>query len=468
MTTLGATKAGNKPSVAFQNSMLACKEDDWRLPGTFNNVVTTRTRHGGKGRPQLSTRKKMFNEPESSESEEEDEDEENEELIEIAGPPEGGMEDDEEEENKPTKPKPTRAIFELDGLMETLESHCRCPQCCGPMMPSTKSICLASRLILTCTDSECGYVHESKAPIEATIGSSDGPSRDRSTDYAINVLYVLGFISMGDGCTEAARLLALLGLPNAYTMESRSFTIIEERISPYVKELTEKILMENLTEEVQRSVATPDDFKLWKDAQDPELAMLQPLPSEKYPKIHASYDMAWQQRNSGHTYNSNSGHALYVGSKTRKPISLSIKSKICNACSAYKKSKYFVEGLDAPLHYCTNNHDGTSGAMEPKACLDMTVDLYESKQCCIATICIDDDASTRSLMKWSNADWMKNNNTSDLPLSAITKGINKGKMQVRPDKGNSRRIFQSLFLLQILTTGGRSLLESSMRCWQRK
>jgi hypothetical protein len=39
--------------------------------------------------------------------------------------------------------------------------------------------------------------------------------------------------------------------------------------------------------------------------------------------------------------------------------------------------------------------------MEPIACLDMTVSLYNSKLCSIASICIDDDASTRSMMKWS-------------------------------------------------------------------
>jgi hypothetical protein len=156
---------------------------------------------------------------------------------------------------------------------------------------------------------------------------------DRSTDYAINVLFVLASISMRDGCTEAACLLALLlGLPNAYVlvMESRSFTIIEERISSYVKKLSKDILHENLMEEVIRSVANTEDVQLWQRAQGPLATTV--LPKEKYPKLHASYNMAWQQRNSGHTYNSNSGHALYVGSKTRKPISLSIKSKkICNA-----------------------------------------------------------------------------------------------------------------------------------------
>ena len=38
---------------------------------------------------------------------------------------------------------------------------------------------------------------------------------ERVTDYAVNVLYVLSFLSCGDGGNEAARVLGLLGLPNA-------------------------------------------------------------------------------------------------------------------------------------------------------------------------------------------------------------------------------------------------------------
>jgi hypothetical protein len=240
-TVLNKRTSGNKAAVAYQSSMLACKEKDWKLPGTV--VVNTRTRNGGTGRPNMSIRKKMFNE---SESESEDDDSEaNEELIEIAGPPIEEIDKDdtstvEEEDDDLTpkeggKPPHTRAIFELEGLMETLSMHCRCPQCGGQLKPSTKSTCLATKLKLTCTKA-CGYIHYIKAPAEASIGNIGAPSRDRSTDYAINVLFVLAFVTMGDGCTEAARLLALLGLPNAYTMESRSFTIIEERLSCWRKQ----------------------------------------------------------------------------------------------------------------------------------------------------------------------------------------------------------------------------------------
>jgi hypothetical protein len=69
----------------------------------------------------------------------------------------------------------------------------------------------------------------------------------------VNVLYVLGFMSMGDAHTEAARLLGLLGLPNDTTMESRSFAIIEQRIGPIIRSLCDEIVRDNVIEEAQLS-----------------------------------------------------------------------------------------------------------------------------------------------------------------------------------------------------------------------
>jgi hypothetical protein len=61
--------------------------------------------------------------------------------------------------------------------------------------------------------------------------------------------------------------------------------------------------------------------------------------------------------------------------------------------------------------------------------------MYRNYNCHVAMICADDDASTRSLLKWTNTDHMANNNTTEPPMVPITKGPNKGRMQVRPDRG---------------------------------
>jgi hypothetical protein len=70
---------------------------------------------------------------------------------------------------------------------------------------------------------DCGYIDNMNPPAAADINVSqrfhreDG--KERMSDYAINLLYVLGFLSCGDGGTEAGRVLGLLGLPNDTTME---------------------------------------------------------------------------------------------------------------------------------------------------------------------------------------------------------------------------------------------------------
>ena len=50
-------------------------------------------------------------------------------------------------------------------------------------------------------------------------------------------------------------------------------------------------------------------------------------------------------------------------------------------------------------------------------------------------ICCGDDSSVRADCQWSNKDYLKNNNTTELPQVVITRGKNKGKLQDCPNKG---------------------------------
>jgi hypothetical protein len=295
--------------------------------------------------------------------------------------------------------------------------------------------------MVCCLDKDCGYVDVSDLPATAEILAIDG--RERSTDFAINALYVLGFLSCGDGGTEAGRLLGLLGLPNDTTMQSRSFGLIEERISPTIREVTDTVLLDNLTEEVKLTWAQlgdkdETDLDNWKKSiTDNSRTYLK----SKYPVIDASFDMGWQQRSSGKRYASPSGHAFFVGGLSRRPIAIQVKSKICNFCAAWHKKNPSdplddpEEALPVPFHDCTINHVGTSAAMESIAARDMLVDLYDRMHVSIGRICLDDDSSTRAILKWSNADYMNNNNTTVPPQVPKTVGKNKGELHDRPDNG---------------------------------
>jgi hypothetical protein len=219
-------------------------------------------------------------------------------------------------------------------------------------------------------------------------------------------------------------------------MQTRSFGLVEERISPVIQSVADQIMLENLTEEIRLTFeATPDkdetDLANWKSSLSDEAMVYN---RSRYPAIDVSYDMGWQQRSSGKQYNSPSGHAFFVGGYTRKPIALQVKSRICNTCSFWKRrhppSEDFPEGLPVAPHACTINHEGSSSSMEPKAALDMMIDLFDRRHVSIARICIDDDASTPALLKWSNADYCINNNT-DKPPQVQKRVINKKDMSVK-------------------------------------
>jgi hypothetical protein len=421
------------PTAAIESYKLAPPDSGWNLAGCAAPASRTRSGHGSEKSTSSGSKAAdaavdaVGREPPQApliietdtDADADDEAEEDEDLDES---------EEEHEEKKRSKPEATRVIIEVSAMMDTLAKNCRCMECGSEIKPELETTCIATSIKLTCKSSACGYLFYSGPPATASVGKVD--KRERSTDYAVNVLFVVGLLACGDGCTEAAKVLGLLGLPNDTTMEGRSFPTIEDRISRKVKQVTDEILLENLVEEVRLTVKDNTAFKLWKDSLATGV-----LPIALYPRLAVSYDMAWQQRNSGHKYNSPSGHAILVGKLSRKPLTLVIKSKLCNFCSAFRKKNPDMEAEDVPPHDCMKNHVGSSSSMEPQACLEMSISIFDDWRCVVESICIDDDASTRSIMRWSNADYMKNNNTTKVPMIAKSKGKNQGELQKRPDFG---------------------------------
>jgi len=269
-------------------------------------------------------------------------------------------------------------------------------------------------------------------PLDENAGS---PLIERNSDYAINILYVLGFMCSGDGGKEAERLLGLLGLPNSTTMEKRSFGTMSRQIGQPILDLADATLLENLEIAVKEYHETTYDnneeserlFALWKSAvANPNAEM---LPRQHYPKLNLSADMGWQRRSSGNAYNSNSGHAVLVEQTTRHPVIRSIKSKLCAVCQGQKRSKKITE------HQCFINHDGSASSMEPLAVLEMVVRLFDDFKVETAHVIADDDSSMKAKLKYSNADFMVMNNL-DKPPTIIN---SNGNEVVRPDKGRLPR-----------------------------
>ena len=51
-------------------------------------------------------------------------------------------------------------------------------------------------------------------------------------------------------------------------------------------------------------------------------------------RISVSFDMGWQKKGTGHTYDSNSGHAFFIGVRGGKVIRFLVYSKKCSVCDA--------------------------------------------------------------------------------------------------------------------------------------
>jgi hypothetical protein len=184
---------------------------------------------------------------------------------------------------------------------------------------------------------------------------------------------------MGDAHREAARLLGLCGLPNDTTIKSRSFSMIEDRIGSFIRSLAEEeIITNNVIEEARLSMEADnnlDYFETWKTALTDDTIVLDVT---KLPKLDASYDMAWQQKGSGHQYNSMSGHGSMFGSLTRRIIGLSVKSKMCNLCNVAIKKTPGI-GFGEHIGRCWKNHFGTSGSMESAGCVELVVELFNKR-----------------------------------------------------------------------------------------
>ena len=333
-------------------------------------------------------------------------------------------------------PAARRIIIETKLMSNMMEDHIFCPTCKAAVVVSFPTVCVASGCRIDCSNPMCGYVRlenpeGANVPLAPEAGS---PFIVRTTDYSSNILFVLSFLSSGDGGKEAERFLGLLGLHNSTSMEKRSFSIIESRLSPVIKELDDEILLENLHAAVK--IYYDGAFQggvplheLWlEQVENPESNI---LAEEDYPDIGVSADMAWQKRSSGHRYDSNSGHATLVEWKTRKVVEVDIRSKICNVCKAHSRHEVLFPGTPVKEHNCQINHTGSSGSMEPISILEMVKSLHSKKFVNVTKIVTDDDSSIKAKLKWSNHDHMANTGATTAP-----KIINRNGREVyRPNHG---------------------------------
>lgn len=310
-------------------------------------------------------------------------------------------------------PPPMRATLRLDHVQEVIGEAAVCRKCRRKCLTfGTSSVGIASVPEMHCRKCET----ESKTTNLATAELSEKKSEHkRLVDFAANALFVLGFVTVGDGGREAQRLLGLLDLPNVTTMERTSFAKTEKETAPLVTAIAEEAMFRNLVEEVSLSEDVPSQFNLqeWREAVESG-----DEGHQSFPQVRASTDMGWQQRKP--SLDSLSGHAFLFGCRTRKPMWWCVKAKYCRVCSKCEN-----EG-DVPAHdNCPANHVGSSKSMEPLAVVDVAQHMHKRFKCELKYLIADDDSTMKANCRWSNEDYKKH--CGDYPR--ITDKDGKKKMR---------------------------------------
>ena len=221
------------------------------------------------------------------------------------------------------------------------------------------------------------------------------------TDFEANLRAVLSSFYIGTGTAEIGDALSLMGLPGGNGF-SRSINKYEQEIHSKIIKVGKDVIDEALKGEIKATF-----MEKYKDTYDEKTY-------QKYKKcfeehnigylptcvmrlgIAVSYDMGWQKRSTGHSYDSISGHAFIVGCRTKKIVGVAVRSKKCAKCQKARKNNY-----PAPEHRCPLNYEGSSGAMESRVALDFTIELYESYggKFFIEHMVTDDDSTIRSTLK---------------------------------------------------------------------
>jgi hypothetical protein len=187
-------------------------------------------------------------------------------------------------------PKPARSILNVSGVQDMIRDAAICRKCrTKSLLFSVKNIGIASIPSLKCLHCEKNCVVTE--PEITSFREASKTGQKRLTDYAANVLFVLGFLSVGDGGTEAQRLLGLLDLPNFTTMETTSFRRMEKEIAPLIVAIAKETLRKNLIEEVECSLDEQKatfDFDEWKEAISNNGCVSHP---SKYASVRAGTDM---------------------------------------------------------------------------------------------------------------------------------------------------------------------------------
>jgi hypothetical protein len=215
-------------------------------------------------------------------------------------------------------------------------------------------------------------------------------------DYAVNVRAILASFYIGTGGMDIGLVNSCQGIAGGKSWE-KTFYNHSPRICKAIMKVVEDTLATNLIEEIDLTIAA----KLAGKYSESEIVSL----TQKFHaniktgvdevdnvRISLSFDMGWQKKGTGHTYDSHSGHAYYIGVRGRKVVRQIVYSKKCSICDvAVAMGEEPQDHEDCPRNYQT----GSSKAMEATAALDLVLELHKLG-IGVEFIVSDDDSTMRA------------------------------------------------------------------------
>ena len=305
----------------------------------------------------------------------------------------------------------------------------------GELSLEIEHVGLASKIKFFCK--ECETYQSQVLPLESVFHGKkrekSGQRRENSAWYQVNIAAFLGSLSVGLGHSDMQKFLCIMDLPGGHS-QFKGWWIVEEDVGPVIRGLLDDVLQDNLDAEIEATLeygrqtwqslsqkgkkgrkwvraagkkcGIPLSFDQWKA-----------LPDNKRPKVPltVSFDMGWQKRSNGNRYDSASGHAMLVGGHTKRPLALTLFSKICQACEIAQRL-----GKD-PKHWgpCPKHYEGSSKGMEANGALKLVTQLNaHPRKIVVSEIVSDNDSSIRAKLKHSYKEFAEEDGEYEYPTDA--------------------------------------------------
>lgn len=215
-------------------------------------------------------------------------------------------------------------------------------------------------------------------------------------DYEVNIRSILSSFYVGTGVLDIGLLNSCQGITGSENWE-RSYTRHVKPICKVIISVINEITEESLNEEIALIIREKLSGKY-------EVSEIEELIKKKLAgvitgidkvynvQIIITFDMGWKKKGTGHAYDSNSGHAYYIGARSGKVVAMIMYSKKCTTCDiAIAMGEEPMDHDDCVRNYKT----GSSKGMEASAALELIINLHE-RGISVQFIVSDDDSTMRA------------------------------------------------------------------------